>query len=174
MSDNTTSIDRNELNQSLSSPASASESTSLCCLSPSSSSRRVCGLQQSFLLHRHSSWCKIIPGHTATPFATDFALRFAAEADDVHELRWCSWLPRNSRHHVLILFHFSSIISQLYIWKVRQSCPLPSIAAFANGLSARTMPGSCLFGERFQWRRVLLSLFRYISCLAALNEVISF
>ena len=53
-------------------------------------------------------------------------------------------------------------------------CPLPTIAAFANGLSARAMSGSCLLGERFQWRRILLLLFRYVSYLAALNEVLSF
>ena len=35
-----------------------------------------------------------------------------------------------------------------------QTCPLPSIAAFANGLSARAMPGSRRLGKQFQWRRV--------------------
>ena len=34
-----------------------------------------------------------------------------------------------------------------------QTCPLPSIAAFANGLSARAMPGSRRLGKQFQWRR---------------------
>ena len=54
-------------------------------------------------------------------------------------------------------------------------CPLPTIAAFANGIFARAMSGSCLLGGgRFQWRRILLLLFRYVSYLAAFNEVLSF
>ena len=36
-----------------------------------------------------------------------------------------------------------------------QTCPPPSIAAFANGLSSRAMPGSRRLGKRFQWRRFL-------------------
>ena len=64
-------------------------------------------------------------GSVATPSTTDFILLFAAAPDDVHEFRWCSWLPRNGRHHVLMFLHFPSIISQLYIWRVRLVRRLP-------------------------------------------------
>ena len=52
-------------------------------------------------------------GSIATPSTTYFAVRFAAAHDDAHEFRWCSWLPRNGRHHVIMFLHFPSIISQL-------------------------------------------------------------
>ena len=64
-------------------------------------------------------------GSIATPSTTDFALRFAATTDDVHEFRWCSWLLRNGRHCVLMFLKFPSIISQLYIWRVRLVRHLP-------------------------------------------------
>ena len=53
-----------------------------------------------------------------------------------------------------------------------QTCPLPSIAAFANGLSARAMPCLRRLGSNFSGGGFLL--FRNISCLAAFNEVLSF
>ena len=64
-------------------------------------------------------------GFIATPSTTDFAVRFAAAPDDIHEFRWCSWLPRNGRHHVLMFLHFPSIISQLCICRVRHVRCLP-------------------------------------------------
>ena len=64
-------------------------------------------------------------GSIATPSTTDFALRFVAVPDDFHEFRWCNWLPINGRHDVLMFLHFPSILSQLYIWRVRLVRRLP-------------------------------------------------
>ncbi len=55
-----------------------------------------------------------------------------------------------SRAHVPSL----PIHNQSVVHLEGQTCPPPSMTAFANGLSARAMPGSRRLGERFQWRRV--------------------
>ena len=116
------------------------------------------GLQKACLLHGQSSWYRRTSiGSIATHSTADVALRFAAAPDDVDEFRWSSWLPRNGRHQVLVFLHFPSTINQSVVHLEVQTCPPPSIAAFANGLS---MPGSCRLGKRFQWRRV--PLFRYV------------
>ena len=55
-----------------------------------------------------------------------------------------------SRAHVPSLpIHNQSIVNLK-----GQTCPPPSITAFANGLSGHAMPGSRRLGERFQWKRV--------------------
>ena len=56
------------------------------------------------------------------------------------------------------------------------ACPPPSIAAFANGLAARAMTGSRRLGGGGggDFNGGGFFLFRYISCLAAFNEVLSF
>ena len=71
----------------------------------------------------------------------------------------------------LLLIHNQSVVHL-----EGKNCPLPSIAAFANWLSARAMPGSRLLGggDFSGGGFSLLFLFRYISCLAAFNEVLSF
>ena len=56
-----------------------------------------------------------------------------------------------SRAHV----HTLPIHNQAVVHREEWACPPPSIAGFANGLSARAMPGSRRLWERFQWRRVL-------------------
>ena len=53
-----------------------------------------------------------------------------------------------------------------------QTCPPSSMTVFANGLSARAMPGSRWLGSDITGGGFLL--FRYMSCLAAFNEVLSF
>ena len=95
-------------------------------------------------------------GSIATPSTTDFALLFVAAPDDVHAFRWCSQLPRDGRHHVLMFLPSfpSIIINQSVVHLEGQTCPPPPITAFANGLSARAKPGSRRSGERFGWRRV--------------------
>ena len=55
-----------------------------------------------------------------------------------------------SRAHVPSL----PIHNQSVVHLEGQTCPPPSTTAFANGLTARAMPGSRRMGERFQWKRV--------------------
>ena len=55
-----------------------------------------------------------------------------------------------SRAHVPSL----PIHNQSVVHLEGQTCPPPSMTVFANGLSARAMPGSRRLGDRFQWRRV--------------------
>ena len=110
-------------------------------------------------------------GSIATPFTTDFGLRFAAATDDVHEFRWCSWLPRNGSHHVLMFLNFPSIISELYIWRVRLVRHLPwqhlQMGSLHVQCQVRVGWGSDFSGGGFL-------LFRYISYLVVFNEVLSF
>ena len=114
---------------------------------------------------QHSIWS------IATPSTTDFALRFAAATGDVHEFRWCSWLPRNDRHCVLMFLKFPSIISQLYIWRVSLVRHLP-----LHHLQMGSLHVQCQV--RVGWRSDFSGggfiLFRYMSCLVAFNEVLSF
>ena len=78
--------------------------------------------------------------------------------------------PRNGRNHVLMFLHFSSIISRLYV----RICRVRSVRCLPlQHLHVQCQVRVC-WGERFQWRRVLLLLFRYVSYLAAFNEVLSF
>ncbi len=65
-----------------------------------------------------------------------------------------------------------SIHNQSVVHLEGQTCPPSSIATFANGLSARAMPGSSRLGSDFSGGGFLL--FQYISCLTAFNEVLSF
>ena len=109
-------------------------------------------------------------GSIATPSTIQFALRFAAAPDDVHEFRWCSWLPRNDRHHVLMFLNFPSIISQLYIWRVRLVRHLPWQHLQMGSLHVQCQ---VLVGWGSDFSRGGFLLFQYISCLVAFNEVIS-
>ena len=126
---------------------------------------------------RHASFADTVTGtrHSigsiARPSTTDFALRFAAAPDDVHEFRWCRWLPRNGRHHMLMFLNFPSIFSQLHIWRIRLVRHLPWQHLERGSLHVqcqlRVDWGSDFSGVGFL-------LFRYISCLVAFNEVLSF
>ena len=125
MSDNRTSVDGHELNQSLSSPQIHQNP-----LHSIVSRLRPPPVEQVGYC-KHASFADTVAstqhsiGSIATPSTTYFALRFAAATDDVHEFRWCSWFPRNGRHCVLMFLKFPSIISQLYIWRVRLVRHLP-------------------------------------------------
>ena len=169
MSDNRTSVDGHKLNQSLSSPQ-IHQNPLHYVVSHSSSSGWVGGLQQACILQGHSSWYTTFHWIHSYTFYCRLCPPLCRCTWWRHEFRWCSWLPRNCRHHVLVFLNFPSIISELYIWRVRL------VPTFHNSIwklvSAHAMPGSRRLGERFQWRRV--PLFRYSSCMVAFNEVLSF
>ena len=69
-----------------------------------------------------------------------------------------------------VLLHF--IHDQSVVHLEGQTCPPSSIETFINGLSARVMSGSSRMGSDFSGGGFFF--FRYISYLAAFNEVLSF
>ena len=153
MSDTTTSIDGHELNQSLSPPANSSESTSLCFVSPSSSSGWVGGLQQACLLRRHSSW------YTTFHWIHSYTFHYRLCPPICSCTWWRPWVSmvqlapakwQAPRAHVPSF----PIHNQSVVHLEGQTCPPPSITTFANGLSASAISGSRRLGDRFQERRI--------------------